>query len=207
MKILRYETISEQTLLAGLKKTRLKGYEQPHIYANSKLSIQQGIDPNSLMPAQRYVLESDYDTIEMLYWVFKQHSIDIFALTGGILFWLQVPDTGEEEGPIPLTPPIIEESIESDGNKIQLINDGMHRIYTARKLEKKINVVLARNVPTKFPYYAYPLKNGWDDVRELPEIPDDFIKKEYRDKENYKALFRNFNEVFPNIQKRRKKTQ
>jgi len=104
-----------------------------------------------------------------------------------------------------LTPPIIEESIEPDGNKIQLINDGMHRIYTARKLGKKINVVLVRNVPTKFPYYAYPLKNEWDDVRELPEIPNNFIKKEYRDKKNYKALFRNFNEVFPNIQKQRKK--
>jgi len=206
MKILRYETISEQTLLTGLKKTRLKGYGQPYIYANSTLEIQEGIDPNTLVPAQRYVLESDYDTIKMLYTVFKQHSIDIFALKGGIQFWIKNPDTGEE-GPIPLTPPIIEESLESDGKKVRLINDGMHRVYTARKLGKKINVILVQNVPVEYPYYAYPLKNGWADVIELPEIPNTFVKKEYRDKENYKALFRNFNEVFPNIQKQRKKTQ
>ncbi len=205
MNILRYETINEQMLLAGFKKTRLKGYGQLNIYANSTLEIQEGIDPNTLIPAQRYVLESDYDTIKMLHTTFEQQSIDIFALKGGIHFWTS--DAGEEEGPIPLTPPIIEESLEADGSKVWLINDGMHRVYTARKLGKKINIILVRNVPVEYPYYAYPLKNGWADVIELPEIPDTFVKKEYRDKENYKALFRNFNEVFPSIQKQRKKTQ
>ena len=79
----------------------------------------------------------------------------------------------------------------------------MHRIHTARKLGLPINVILAQKVPVTFPYYAYPLKNGWNDVAELDYIPNDFVKKTYRDKDNYKALFRNFNAVLPGIQKQR----
>ena len=197
--------ISEETLLACLKKTRLKGYKQPYIYAHSTLEFQKGIDPNALVPAQRYVLESDFNTVKTLYHHFLQQSIDIFSLKGGIHFWKQNPETGKEEGPIPLIPPIVEESLESDGKIIPLINDGMHRIYTARKLNKPINIIFARNVPMKYPYYAYPLKNGWDDLIELKIIDNTFQKKEYRDKNNYKALFRNFNEVLPGVQKKRER--
>jgi hypothetical protein len=206
MKILRYEMMAEQTLLARLKKTQLKGYGQPYIYAHSHLEIREQVDPNSLIPAQKYVLESDFLTIEGLYKTFLQESIDIFALKGGILFWIE-DETGQEEGPIPLIPPIIEESIEPDGQKVWLINDGMHRVYTSRKLEKLINIIFVQNVPQEYPYYAYPLKNGWSDVIEIKEIPDNFLKKEYRNKDNYKALFRNFNEILPGVQKQRKKTR
>ncbi len=204
MKIRKYESISEQQILARLKKTRLKGHGQPYIYADSSLEIQERADPDSLMPAQRYVLESDFSTIEGLYQEFLKESIDIFALKGGLFFWTEAE---EDKGPIPLLPPVIEESMEPDGRKVSLICDGMHRVYTARKLGKSINVIRVRNVPEKYPYYAYPLRNGWKDLVELKELPDDFLKKEYRDKENYKALFRDFNEFFPGIQKQRKKTK
>ncbi len=203
MKILRYEKIPEHTLLARLKQTRLMGHGQPYIYANATLAVQEQVDPNSLAPTQRYVLESDFHTIEMLYNAFLPQGIDIFALKGGLRFWREQPETGEEEGPIPLISPIIEESVEPDGKKIRLINDGMHRLYTARKLGKRINIILVQNVPTEYPYYAYPLKQGWADVIELKEIPDAFQKKAYRDKNNYKALFRNFNEILPGVQKQR----
>ncbi len=199
MKILKYEMFSEQALLAQLKKTRLKGHGQPYIYANSNLVLQEDVDPNTLVPAQRYVLESDCHTVEMLYQTFLQQSIDIFALKGGIHFWR------EEEEPIPLIPPIVEESLEPDGRRVPLINDGMHRVYTARKLGLRINIIFVQNVP--YPYYAYPLNKGWNEVVALKELPNHFLKKEYRDKQNYKALFRNFNEVLPGVQKQRKKTK
>ncbi len=105
-----------------------------------------------------------------------------------------------------MLPPIVEESHEPSGRTVLLINDGIHRIYAARSLGMPISVVLARNVPAEYPYYAYALPNGWAGVAELGELPDEFMKKEYRQPKNYKALFRNFNALFPGIQKQRKQS-
>jgi hypothetical protein len=43
-------------------------------------------------------------------------------------------------------------------------------------------------------------------VAELEDLPDEFQKKEYRLPDNYKALFRDFNAVFPGVQKQRKQS-
>ena len=110
------------------------------------------------------------------------------------------------EPPIPFLPPVIEESTERDGKKVLLINDGIHRVYAARKRGRKLNVVLARNVPAEYPYYAYALPDGWRQVEELAELTEGYQKKEYRNPDNYKALFRDFNEIFEGIQKQRPKT-
>jgi len=201
MRILKYETFSEQELLARLKRTRLRGHGQPEIYAEASLELIEQADPRMLAPAQRYVLAPDLNSILSLYEQFERRGIDIFALEGGLLFWRD-----EEEGPIPLIPPVIEESVEPDGRRVQLINDGIHRVYCARKLGRRINVVVARGVPPEYPYYAYALQGGWDEVAELSELPDGFQKKEYRDAQNYKALFRDFNAVLPGVQKQRKRS-
>ena len=89
------------------------------------------------------------------------------------------------------------------GKKILLINDGIHRVYAARKRGRKLNVVLARNVPAEYPYYAYALPQGWAQVDELAELQEGYQKKEYRNPESYKALFRDFNEIFEGVQKQR----
>jgi hypothetical protein len=201
MQIIRYETFSEQELLSRLKRTRLRGHGQPEVYADATLELVEQADPESLVPAQRYVLRPDLDTVRDLYETFLQEDLDIFALRGGLLFWRD-----EEEGPIPLIPPMVEESQEPDGRRVLLINDGIHRVYCAWKLGKKINVVAARGVPAGYPYYAYALKGGWEEVTELKELPDNFQKKEYRDPRNYKALFRDFNAVLPGVQKQRKRS-
>jgi hypothetical protein len=200
MRILKYETFSEQELLDRLKRTRLRGHGQPEIYATAALELAPA-DPASLTPAQRYVLLPDLNSILSLYEQFERAGIDIFALRGGLLFWRD-----EEEGPIPLIPPVIEESLEPGGRRVLLINDGIHRVYCAKKLGKPINVVIARGVPAEYPYYAYALVQGWDEVTELAELPDGFQKKEYRDPLNYKALFRDFNAVLPGVQKQRKRS-
>ena len=41
---------------------------------------------------------------------------------------------------------------------------------------------------------------------ELEELPDSFQKKAYRVPGNYKALFRDFNAVFPGVQAERKQS-
>lgn len=199
--VTRYELISEADLLQRLKKTRLQGFDRPFVYENSDLSIVEAVDPQALAPAQRFVLTSGVEAITTLASDFEQQGIDIFGLRGGILF-----STDHTAEMIPFIPPVIEESIEPDGRTVWLINDGIHRAYAAIRLGRKLNVVLARNVPGKYPYYAYALPGGWADVTEFSELPDEFQKKTYRDPTGYKALFRDFNEVLPGVQKQRKQT-
>jgi hypothetical protein len=205
MNIARYELLSEDDLLSRIKATRLKGFGQPEVYRDATLEIVEQVDPNTLAPAQNYVLAPSVQTIVSLFHAFTEQGIDIFALRGGLLFW-QVDENGEEEGPIPLIPPMVEESIEADGRTVRIINDGMHRVYAARELGRSINIVLAHNVPPEYPYYAYALPNGWAEVEKLDEIPDVYQKKAYRNPDDYKALFRNFNEVLPGVQKQRKQS-
>jgi hypothetical protein len=201
MKIRSYRSIPESEFLSRLRRTRLRGHGQPYLYENASLEILEAVDPARLAPAQRYVLRADCATVEALHRAFLEESIDIFALQGAIFF---TPKGQDEE--IPCTPPIVEESLEPDGRRLLLINDGIHRVYAAKKLGLPINIALVRQVPPEYPYYALALTNGWDDVEELDELPDNYLKKTYRDPEGYKSLFRDFNEVFPGVQKQRKQS-
>ena len=203
MKIQKYELLPEQELLARLKKTRLRGFDRAEVYRDAILSVET-VDTNGLTPAQRYVLKDGVDTILEIADAFAALGIDVFALRGALLWWPEGADLSEP--PIPFLPPVIEESTERDGNKVQLINDGIHRVYAARKRGRALNIVLARNVPAEYPYYAYALPEGWAQVEELAELSEGYQKKAYRNPDNYKALFRDFNEIFEGIQKQRPRT-
>jgi len=200
MQITKYVLLAEGELLSRLKHTRLRGFDRAEVYRDATLEVVEA-DPESLTPAQRYVLQEGVQAILDVADAFEPRGIDVFALRGALMFW---PEGSDPEGPpIPFLPPVIEESIERDGRKILLINDGIHRVYAARKRGRKLNVVLARNVPAEYPYYAYALPDGWAQVDELAELQEGYQKKEYRNPENYKALFRDFNEIFEGIQKQR----
>ncbi|MBF0097119.1 MAG: hypothetical protein HQM04_10865 [Magnetococcales bacterium] len=203
--ITRMELIREEPLLQRLRQTRLRGFGQPLVYEQARLQLRREVDPRTLYPAQNYVLQEDHRRLHTLYALFLQQGVNIFALDGALLFWLRHAD-GEEEGPIPLTPPVVELSQEPDGRTLPLINDGMHRVYTAMRLGLPMHIVQVEGVPPQWPYYAYPLANGWADVQELAQLPADYVKKAYRDPDNYKDLFRDFNGVFPGIQKQRKRS-
>lgn len=201
MQIIKYDLLSEADLLSRLKRTRLRGFDRAEVYRDATLEIMEA-DPAVLTPAQRYVLQEGVQAILDVADAFQPRGIDIFALRGGLLFWTEGTDP-DNDAPIPFLPPVIEESIEREGKKILLINDGIHRVYAARKRGRNINVVLARNVPVQYPYYAYALSEGWAQVDELKELEEGYQKKEYRNPENYKALFRDFNEIFEGVQKQR----
>lgn len=216
MKLIRSEYLSTEETLRRFSQTRLSGHGEALIYQKAKLELFYLADPNQLFPAQRYVLQRDLDTIFTLEEQFAAIGVDIYALTCAVLFWLE-HDDGTVEGPIPLCPPIVELTREpaftSAGincgrpyEVISLINDGMHRVSAARARGRHINAILVSgDIP--YPYYAKPLPNGWSDVHVFDELPDNFVKKEYRDPENYRALFRDFNAVFPGIQKQRKRAE
>jgi len=201
MQIIKYEHLPEADLLSRLKRTRLRGFDRAEVYRDATLEVVE-TDPSALTPAQRYVLQEGVQAILDVADAFAPLGVDAFGLRGGLLFWPEGSDP-DNDPPIPFLPPVIEESIERDGSKVLLINDGIHRVYAARKRGRKINVVLARNVPAEYPYYAYALPQGWAQVDELQELQEGYQKKEYRNPENYKALFRDFNEIFEGVQKQR----
>jgi hypothetical protein len=201
MQVLEVQSIGGEELLGALRETRLRGFEAARVYADATLELVES-NPDELAPAQRYVLKGGVAKIIELRQVLLAHGVDVFALDGGI--WVRTSDSPEER--VPVLPPVVEESREPDGRVVWIINDGIHRVFAARSLGLPIRTVRASGVSTEHPYYALALPAGWSEVSELVELPDGFQKKTYRDPENYKALFREFNDVFPGVQKERKKS-
>lgn len=194
--------LDRDELLAALRTTRLRGFDAARPYADASLELVPHADAATLAPAQRYVLLPRVRKLLELRDALAPHGIDLFALDGGA--YVRTAEHPDEE--IPVIPPIVEESREPDGREVLLINDGLHRVSAARSVGLPVSVVLARGVPAEYPYYAFALPGGWSEVAELEELPDVYQKKEYRLPENYKALFRDFNALFPGVQKERKKS-
>lgn len=195
------EPFPADELLARLQRTRLMGFDGAQVYAGASLTLVD-LDPAELVPAQRYVLRSGVERSRWLRDELRPFGVDPFALDGGA--WFET--TAEPGERVPLLPPIVERTTEPDGGVVNLINDGIHRIYAARSIGAPIRVVLVDGVPPQWPYYALALPAGWDDVVELDELPPGFQKKTYRVPENYKALFRDFNGVFDGVQRERAQT-
>jgi hypothetical protein len=202
VQILSIEHIPASQLLSTLRRTRLRGYEGAQPYKDASLEVAHAMDTDALVPAQNYVLTQTVDKILELRSALLGREIDIFALDGA-LYVVTSDDPNER---IPVIPPIVEESLEPDGRTVLLINDGMHRVFGARTLNLPISVVLARAVPAEYPYYAYALDGGWAAVEPLAELPDGHQKKKYREPTSYRSLFRDFNALFPGIQKERKRS-
>jgi hypothetical protein len=200
MRILECRSFSEDELLRRLHEVRLRGHGQAPVYRDATLELAPATNTDDLSPAQTYVLKAGVArTLALREALLAHQGVDILQLRGGLM--VRTADHPDEL--IPVIPPVIEESLEANGQTVLLINDGMHRIYSARTLGLPIHVVIARGVSAQFPYYAYPLENGWADVREVDVIPDTFEKKAYREPDDHKALFRDFNAVFPGVQAKR----
>lgn len=153
----------------------------------------RAMNTDDIAPAQRYVLTQEILKVRELRWALRDHGIDLFTLDGYLTMWLEGYDD-----PIDLLPPVIEESREADGRTVNILNDGMHRVYLARMERSPIQVVYVREVPDEYPYYAFPLVNGWNDVEIVQDLPEGYIKKWHRIRD-YKSLYRDFNTAFVNV--------
>ncbi|MFZ2664178.1 MAG: hypothetical protein WAX66_02345 [Patescibacteria group bacterium] len=162
-------------------------------YKDSFISLEK-ISIEGISPAQRYVLSYQLLFLRELKWELEKFDIDMFDLNGFVRMNIE----GESE-PIDLLPPVVEESIERTGHVVNLINDGMHRLYIAQ-LEWLIpKVIFIRGIPKSLPYYSFPIpRQNWDTVRLVEDIPESFIKKWHRIKDN-KILYRNFESTFKNV--------
>lgn len=202
MKILSVQTFPRRELLTRLAGTRLRGHGQVRPYQGCHLELAEATDPATLAPAQNYVLRPGIQRILRLREALLAEGVDIFALDGGA----HVRTSDDPERAVPVLPPVVEESKEPDGRTVLIINDGIHRIHAARALGLPISVVAVYGVPPEYPYYAYALPGGWSDVVELDELPDTWQKKDYREPDQYRSLYRDFNEVFPGVQEQRKQS-
>ena len=194
-KIIKVEHHSELELLEKLKQVTMLKNPGAHPYKYADIVLRK-VTFQEVMPAQRYVLESELKKVQNLKWELEARGFDLFALGGYVSI-----TTDQSAEPIDVLPPIIESAPEADGRTAAIINDGMHRMYVARLEWRKPEVVFIKGVPKEYPYYAYPIPGGnWNEVTILPgsEIPAGFIKKWHRIADN-KLLYRDFNSAFVNV--------
>ncbi len=193
--ILKVERRGEADLLEKLRKVTMLKDPGAYPYREADLVLRR-VTFQEVMPAQRYVLESELRKVQNLAWELARHSVDLFALGGYVTI-----HTNQSDEPIDVLPPIIESAPEANGQTAAIINDGMHRMYVARLEWREPEVVFISGVPRQYPYYAYPIPGGnWNEVAILPggEIPAGFIKKWHRISDN-KLLYRDFNSAFINV--------
>ena len=195
--ITKLEKHGQAALLKNLRKVSMLKRPDVFPYADAHLSLAR-MPFSGVLPAQRYVLSDVMHRVQNLEWELSRFGVDLFALDGYVTIWTdQSPDE-----PIDVLPPIVESMSENNGQWVNIINDGMHRMYVAR-LEWKIpQVVFIQGVPPEYPYYSYPIPgdNCWDviEVLEGGRIPSGLIKK-WRRIPDDKTLYRNFNSSFTNV--------
>lgn len=194
MKIERVTVFSEETLLERLRKVTLK--DQPGIkpYADAHMET-ISMNPLNIAPAQRYVLEQNLHKIQQLRWALYEHDVDLFNISGFVRMHVQ-----GSPNPIDLLPPVVEQSIESNGQLVQLLNDGMHRVFSALRCCSRIKVIAIKGIPKEYPYYAYPLweADPWEHIKVVGNLSHGFEKKVYRIKQ-HKRLYRDFNTAFEDV--------
>lgn len=195
------EIYSASELIDKLKMVSMLENDQVFPYENAFISIER-VNTDILNPCQLYILESQLNILRTLKWRLEEQGINMFELDGYVRMKLK----GHKE-PMDLLPPIIEESIEKNGDIALIINDGMHRCYMARLEWLMPYVVYIRGIPKNLPYYAYPIPNrDWsavekfDDIENMPLINS---KRKWHRIENNKLLYRNFNSAFMSVGKPR----
>jgi hypothetical protein len=192
--ITRVKTHVADDLFERLRRVRMLKDRDTRPYAEAKLTLgRMGYD--LIRPAQRYVLSDNLLKMQQLGWELARHGVDPLALSGYATIWTE----GSEE-PVDLLPPIVEAIKEADGRVVNIINDGMHRLFAGR-LEWREPVVVLVEGPSR-PYYAYPIPGDspWDQVVivEGGVVPAGLIKKWHRIPDN-KRLYRDFNSAFNNV--------
>lgn len=191
-RLVKVQYRSEGELLERLRRVTLLKRPDVVVYRDAAISLEE-IPIQDLYPAQRYVLVQELQKVRHLKWELEQFGFDLFHLNGYLKIWVE----GVEE-PFDLLPPVVEESTERNGQVVNLINDGMHRLYLAYLEWVVPQVIVVRGVPEDLPYYAFPIPEKWKGVQMVHELPPGYIKKWHRIRD-YHSLYRNFNSAFDNV--------
>ncbi|MDR1298163.1 MAG: hypothetical protein LBO05_12515 [Deltaproteobacteria bacterium] len=194
--VTRIEKHDRTELIARLREVVMLKDRAAKPYAGAKIELRP-LPFDLFRPAQRYVLADNLLRVQRLEWELARFGEAPLGLSGYLTMW-----TDQSDEPVDLLPPVVEAIPEADGTTVNVVNDGMHRLFAAR-LEWKIpTVVLVENLPPEFPYYAYPIpgKSPWDQVAILEggHVPAGVVKKWHRTEDN-KKLYRDFNSAFQNV--------
>jgi hypothetical protein len=196
IKILNVRKYGAEELIARMRRVPLSGDANSLPYKDAAISLEK-IHTDFLAPAQHYVLQDNLERQRNLRHELARHGVDLFGLNG----FVEMEVEGQDQ-PVGLLPPVVEESIEANGQVAHLICDGMHRVFLAR-LEWVIpQVVFVRGIPKNTPYYAYPNVRGWADVAVVSQLSDERgekILKKWHRIENHKSLYRDFTGPFSNM--------
>ncbi len=187
---------SGDELFDRLRRVNMLLEKEAFPYRDADISLKK-VTFSEVVPAQRYVLEDCLRRVQNLEWELAARGVDLFALNGYVTIWTDRAG----DVPIDVLPPVVERSVEADGSVVNIINDGMHRMYAARLEWRMPEVVFIQGVPEQYPYYAYPIPGGnWNEVTLLPgsHIPEGVLKKWHRIPDN-KRLYRDFNSAFLNV--------
>jgi hypothetical protein len=145
----------------------------------------------TLLPAQHYVLEAQLQRVAKIMHTAIQRGYDSFDLREVVNF-----------GNSCLLPPIVEDMVDFNNTLRSTIVDGVHRVAVAIQQQRPITVLRLINVDRRYPYYAYPNKEGWSQVQRLSEgFPKDFVKRQRRLSKD--VWYRDFNHVFPGVKVKR----
>jgi len=188
----RVEHFPSEDLIERLGRVTMLERPEVYVYERASISLEE-MAMDCLYPAQRYVLVQELLKVRQLKWELARHGYDLFRLQGYVKLWL-----AGEDRPIDLLPPVVEESIERNGRVVNIINDGMHRLYLAYLEWATPQVVFVRGVPKDLPYYAFPSPTQWQGIELVESLPEGYIKKWHRIPQ-YHTLYRNFNSAFDNV--------
>ena len=196
MRITNVRRHSVNELIGRMRTVTLVEDRSNEIYRSAAISVER-LAPEHLAPAQLYVLREALEVQRKLRLQLRRFDLDSLDLDGFVEIELEGrPDR------IGFLPPVVEESIEANGRTMNVICDGMHRLFLARLEWTTPRVVFVRGINRRFPYYAYPNINGWNDVRVIDKLSDaegGKILKKWHRIENHRSLFRDFSVAFSNL--------
>lgn len=157
---------------------------------------------SKVFPAQFYQLKDTVSRIGILQKALEENNIDLFQLDGYITY-----RTDENNTFYTLLPMVIENQVEKDGKVVPIIVDGLHRMLLAKKQKRQsVQVIKISKVNKDYPYPAYKNPNGWKDVKSMVLPPDSKDKRLWRlPVEKAYNYYRNFNSVFENVDKPKKR--
>ncbi len=199
MKIVKWTSFDHDALYSRLRNISMLTDSSAFPYKRSKITT-KAMSTMDISPAQLYVLASEFEKVRNLRWAFLEHSIDILQLKCGYIEY----KTDQSDDTITIMPPVIELSLEKDGSSCDILNDGMHRCFLARtcRINPTVIYIQPQGGYVEFPYYAYPLAGGWDDVKMVDKLDQlvGGLKKYHRlPAPDYKNLYRNFDSIFSNV--------
>lgn len=159
----------EQTL----RDVRLRGDRTLQPYADAHIAARR-LRIADLRPMSSYALASRIEQLATLQTCLEErYALSLFDLTGIVEF--------QQDGAgVRMAPPIVERYREpAEGAEAAVIVDGLHRVLLARARGLEcIWAVEIRDVPSRFPLVAFPLR--WDEVNVVEAVPTTGAKRRFR---------------------------